>query len=68
MPGVEGVNSTYLLTAWGPVGHPKGGREVLMITVVTGPNRTEAETNAYSTFLEALRVFTELLNASPSDR
>lgn len=61
--GDDGVSSTVVLTAWGPTS--QNAREVLMITVVTGPNRTAAEVDQMLSFLRELQNLQRVANDLP---
>jgi hypothetical protein len=59
MSGDEGVKSLFVLAAWGPT---IPNRDVLMITVVSGPNRSRPEIDAMTNFLRAFQSLQRVAN------
>jgi len=56
----KGVKGTVVFTAHGPTG--QNGRDLLMITVVTGPNRSQIEIDLLLELLRSLQRLRSFLN------
>nr|QDH88948.1 MAG: hypothetical protein H3RhizoLitter151328_000002 [Leviviridae sp.] len=66
MPAVnKGVRSTRVMCTWGPSGTVERPQDILHVTILTGPERTDAERIYMTYFLRALQNLMKVANGDP---